>query len=201
MPTLEELEAKLGALEAQNAMLSRRLTELEESVDGHVGIDYGAAQQLSPHPNQQIQTAEYGGGVMRLDSHGIQINAPVLTGSVFWVPSLSDSPTAPWSYITGAVTSNTSTIALKAQFSSTDSAIQLDSGFQDRVLIYTESATQFAQVALDVLHEKVAISKVLYFYSLTSDPSTLLDGMMWYRSDLGTFRVRQAGLTKTITVV
>jgi len=34
------------------------------------------------------------------------------------------------------------------------------------------------------------------FDSLTSDPTTLTDGMFWYRSDLNAFRYRDSGITK-----
>jgi len=34
------------------------------------------------------------------------------------------------------------------------------------------------------------------FDSLTSDPTTLVNGMIWYRSDLNVFRYRDNGITK-----
>ena len=73
--TPEEMERKLDALASENAALRRRLTDLEESVDSHVGIDYGATQQLSPHPNIQVATVEYGGGVGQLNADGIDFKS------------------------------------------------------------------------------------------------------------------------------
>lgn len=35
---------------------------------------------------------------------------------------------------------------------------------------------------------------------VANDPTVLTNGMIWYRSDLGTFRVYQNGSVKTITV-
>jgi len=37
--------------------------------------------------------------------------------------------------------------------------------------------------------------------SVTVDPSPLRNGMIWYRSDLGTFRCYQNGTVRTITTV
>ena len=35
---------------------------------------------------------------------------------------------------------------------------------------------------------------------VSADPTVLTNGMIWYRSDLGTFRVYQNGSVRTITV-
>ena len=52
---------------------------------------------------------------------------------------------------------------------------------------------------LDVRVRKLEQSQIFQAPVVTADPPILKDGMIWYRSDLGTFRVRQAGATKTIT--
>ena len=98
MPTsIEELERKLDAIVVENATLRRRITDLEESVDSHVGIDYGAAQQLAPHPSMQITTAEFGGGKLRLDQIGVQVLADDSSGvgAVYFVnPIILTKPTS-----------------------------------------------------------------------------------------------------------
>lgn len=34
--------------------------------------------------------------------------------------------------------------------------------------------------------------------ALDADPAVLTDGMLWYRTDLGEFRARVSGVTKTV---
>lgn len=41
----------------------------------------------------------------------------------------------------------------------------------------------------------------IIFDDLASDPVSPPDGCMWYRSDLGEYRVRRSGVTKTLEVV
>jgi hypothetical protein len=52
---------------------------------------------------------------------------------------------------------------------------------------------------LDSRVRKLENSVVFQAPVLTADPVVLTNGMIWYRSDLGTFRVYQAGAVKTIT--
>ena len=53
---------------------------------------------------------------------------------------------------------------------------------------------------LDKRIRKLEQSTLFQAPSLTADPAVLRNGMIWYRSDLNTFRVYQAGAVKTITV-
>ena len=52
---------------------------------------------------------------------------------------------------------------------------------------------------LDSRVRKLEQSQSFQAPSGTSDPSPLRNGMVWYRSDLGTFRVYQNNVVKTIT--
>ena len=52
---------------------------------------------------------------------------------------------------------------------------------------------------LDSRVRKLEQSQSFQAPSGTSDPSPLRNGMIWYRSDLGTFRVYQNNVVKTIT--
>lgn len=52
---------------------------------------------------------------------------------------------------------------------------------------------------LDSRVRKLEQSQSFQAPSGTSDPSPLRNGMIWYRSDLGTFRVYQNNAVKTIT--
>lgn len=53
---------------------------------------------------------------------------------------------------------------------------------------------------LDKRIRKLEQSTLFQAPSVTSDPAILKNGMIWYRSDLNTFRVYQNNLVKTITV-
>lgn len=53
---------------------------------------------------------------------------------------------------------------------------------------------------LDTRVRKLEQSVVFQAPSGTTDPKPLRNGMIWYRSDLNTFRCYQNGVVKTITV-
>jgi hypothetical protein len=55
--------------------------------------------------------------------------------------------------------------------------------------------------ALDSRVRKLELSQVFQAPVSSSDPLVLRNGMIWYRSDLGTFRVYQNGTIRTITTV
>jgi hypothetical protein len=52
---------------------------------------------------------------------------------------------------------------------------------------------------LDMRVRKLEQSQSFQAPSGTSDPSPLRNGMIWYRSDLNTFRVYQNGVVRTVT--
>ena len=54
---------------------------------------------------------------------------------------------------------------------------------------------------LDARVRKLETTQRFQAPSVTADPTVLVNGMIWYRSDLGTFRVYQNGSVKTITTV
>ena len=207
MPTsLEELERKFDALTAENATLKRRITDLEESVDSHVGIDYGATQQLSPHPNQQIQTAEYGGGISRLDSTGIQFNAPVATTKrVYWLDGFKEAPQSayPRSEINGS-SSPTPEMEINTYGGNGTDYSQLYIG---QLVSYNEAFltchlgsdyTTLYQY-IDASDAYVGVRPQIEFAWLSSDP-TAGEGRIWYRSDIDRLRVRANGITRNFTM-
>lgn len=96
MPTLEELEEQIDSLTQKLNAALRRVEDLETFAGDHLGLDWGESlvDANSPHPNQSIATAEYGGGVMRLDSHGAQILASGGTplAALWYLNQLSPNP-------------------------------------------------------------------------------------------------------------
>lgn len=52
---------------------------------------------------------------------------------------------------------------------------------------------------LDKRVRKLELATIFQAPVVSADPSPLVNGMIWYRSDLGTFRVYQGGVVKTIT--
>ena len=174
MSELDELKAALAAT-------NQRLTELEESQSNHIGLDWGASGQNYPHPNQQIAVAEFGGGIMRLDSTGIQIIAPSLANAIWFLNAFSIGPGSaePHGVIQGLVGSaadDSIVFSFTAENSENNGGLSIDLG------------TGTAEVRIDTYPFKLA--------SLTADPSTtLVDAMEWYRSDTDKFRGRANGAT------
>lgn len=79
---IQELKDIIASVRADNAALRTRVTELEDFAQTHVGMDWGTAglDINSPHPNQSMESGEYGGGVMRFNRFGQQIRMPDNTG-------------------------------------------------------------------------------------------------------------------------
>lgn len=75
---IQALKDSLETLRLENANLKTRVNELEDFAQTHIGMDWGSSglDINSPHPNQSIEGAEYGGGVMRLNRFGQQILMP-----------------------------------------------------------------------------------------------------------------------------
>ena len=211
MTEIEDLERKVDALVAQNTMLQRRITDLEEHVDSHVGIDYGAAQQLAPHPSMQISVGEFGGGVMRLDKNGIQVTTQnsVATPTIFFLSQFSDSPTLVYprsDLYTPAAAASTSAL-LAARYSATQyalSGVYADSTIREINLTAADGTRQAwidVRVNSNTDEEYVQILGPLFLDSVTSDYSNFLnDGYLWYRSDTDRVRVRAGGITRNLTM-
>ena len=211
MLTNEELERKLDTLSAENATLRRRLTDLEESVDGHVGINYGAAQQLAPHPSMQIQTATFGGEGGRLGSSGIQIRGNLTTApGLYFVDDFLDDPYnhEPRSRIYGFLTSELGEIDMVTTSPDATGNTQIRMYTYDTISEMTLSANNsgFGGASLTLHGDNIGIGKYAQFtaglmlFSTTSDPAVLYDSMAWYRSDTDRFVVRANGITRNLTM-
>lgn len=92
----QQLKDQVAALSSQLTAARNRIDDLENFAGDHLGLDWGESlvDANSPHPNQSIATAEYGGGVMRLDSHGAQILASGGTplAALWYLNQLSPNP-------------------------------------------------------------------------------------------------------------
>ncbi len=84
------LQDQVRALANQLNQARNRIEELEDFATDHIGLDWGESlvDANSPHPNISVNTAEYGGGVMRIDKSGQQIKMPgggTSQGALFFV--------------------------------------------------------------------------------------------------------------------
>ena len=206
MLSQDEMERKLDALSAQNTALQRRISDLEGSVDSHVGIDYGAAQQLSPHPMQQVSVAEYGGGAQRLDSTGVQIASTLLVTSpkIFFLPRFTDTPndTYPNTYLSGQVVDALAQMVLKSTSPANTAYASLSYATFDEnpnaelVCSYGSNTVQArVELVADSTSGRISLRGTVRLVSVTADVSGINDGNIWYRSDLFRFRAYSNGIT------
>lgn len=182
MPTdaeFQQLKDQVAALASQLTAARNRIADLEDSMGDHLGLDWGESlvDVNSPHPNMSINTGEFGGGAMRLDALGIQINTPDGTKEFIAVPRFMttaelDTFHGPW---------------LRMKFSldtATPSALwsvrsESQSGRTGTITLNVDDAEGYFKV-----DNKLA----LWLEGRTSDPSTLQDGEVIYRSDTFKFR-------------
>ena len=204
-------------LQRQIRELRGQVEQLEYFRDQHMGTDAGQSGFNYPHPNQKVNVAEYGGGVMRLDKNGIQVVAPLSEVVGLWFTntfsSSLPSDVLPRAYISGFNSSDdTDTHITKSarstNYRATDILFATDANANAYADILAqgpgESAEIKAQVTLvsgTVTPRVSIIGAPLCLDSVSSDYShTLLDGQEWYRSDIDTFRVRANGITRNLTM-
>ena len=126
------------------------------------------------------------GGVMQLGKYGTQVLAPSASAPI---PSL-------WfrSALNAADPSLDTDVAYVAGYVESETGIKL-------VAKQGSLEASVGAFANDTSGEAVVyVQQALLLYSLGADPSFLVDGMIWYRSDTDTYHVRANGLTKTITI-
>lgn len=113
MPEISEqdfaaLAAQVAALSSQLTAARNRIDDLEDFAGGHLGLDWGSSlvDSNSPHPNISVDTIESGGGIIRQDSHGMQILTSGASpyGTVYWpgyAPSSDPSTVYPRAELAG----------------------------------------------------------------------------------------------------
>ena len=198
--------------------LVRRVVELEERLQDHTGDAQGSSGQFYQHPIASFDTAEYGGGIMRLDNTGIQILGTVQHQAIAWVPhyfATTAQITTPNVQVFGNPGTGNgafSSFELGAYPSSTywatvdgygGSSVNLSIAYLDAHNVTNASApdAKIQCVVLDSGESYVETVGVPHkLGSVTADPSVLQDGEVWYRSDLFRLRCRINGITGNLGV-
>lgn len=122
MPSDEEfreLKDQVASLTSALATARRRIDDLEDGMADHLGLDWGESlvDVNSPHPNISANTIESGGGVIRQDANGMQVETNSATyPAVRFVQALVPDPSseAPMSALNGYVSSSESRIDITA---------------------------------------------------------------------------------------
>lgn len=189
--------------------LTNRLAEVEERLALYEVN--GLADAFSGQGNQT-----FGGGRMRLSKYGIQMKVPnnLSVPVLMFTPTFQEtsSPSMPnvqlKTFIRG--TTGYSQAVLSAEHSAllqaslTIQAGQSQSYWELLAGDLTAGAGTPNAVITGWVDDSgeyyVAVSAPLRVAVLAADPATLQDGEIWYNSTSNTFKVRQAGATKTVTV-
>jgi hypothetical protein len=108
MPSDEEfreLKDQVASLSSALATARRRIDDLEDGMADHLGLDWGESlvDVNSPHPNISANTIESGGGAIRQDQHGGQIDQTTAAKGWYIVDGLKEDPStaADRGYFTG----------------------------------------------------------------------------------------------------
>jgi hypothetical protein len=214
MADLESLARELEVLKTQNAMLVRRIADLEERTDNHVGIDYGASQQLAPHPSMLINVAEFGGGTERLDQTGIQMLLAALSTStqITWTANtFSETPqyTYPHVQLVGYLTTGDVQWKVEATDSTAGNSyggyqISMTGGTPYVSMYLHDSNNGDANVQFYEVNNFARlelVSAILALDNMTSDQTgSLVDGALWYRSDSDRVRVQANSIIRNLTM-
>ena len=113
MPEISEqdfaaLAAQVASLSSALAVARRRIDDLEEGMTDHIGLDWGESlvDVNSPHPNISANTIESGGGIIRQDENGMQVQTDtgsVVVPAIYFVHRLDATPAelASKAYVSG----------------------------------------------------------------------------------------------------
>lgn len=101
MPEISEqdfaaLAAQVASLSSALAVARRRIDDLEEGMTDHLGLDWGESlvDVNSPHPNISANTIESGGGLIRQDTHAMQIRTGGTSRTgIYWQDEFIADPT------------------------------------------------------------------------------------------------------------
>ena len=203
------VESRLRELEGEVEELRRKLKTARQEMD--VWRASGLDDLATGHGYQR-----YGVGNMRTHRTGQQILVPntnTNTYNIYWTPSFfSDTPPADrGTNMNGRRSDNdawwqvTTSSDLSDTTPNTYAVLELDA-YDDAGGAYVISQVQFnaliakIEVTSDGAGVYAYISPALRLASQTSDPATLTDGMVWYRSDTDKFKGRQNGVTENFAM-
>ena len=193
--------SELDELRAELSKLRREVDEIRESQSDHLGFDWGNTGPNYPHPNQQIAVAEFGGGIMRLDSDGQQvITAGTNTPAIFFVGTGFSTDPATLTSVSQLLGNTTDTdtflqlyslIGSNTSVARTEVTDALSQALLEQVF---GSNTARLTVYADADEFYTKVRGALFLYATSSDPSVPADAEIWYRSDLDKFRGQADGV-------
>lgn len=214
MPSDEEfreLKDQVASLSSALATARRRIDDLEDGMADHLGLDWGESlvDVNSPHPNISANTIETGGGIIRQDANGMQIEGASLTSPIYFVEQLSADPSelTAKGVIAGYADSTTPEAGVEIlAYSSSASSAAASLSVTSDVNSWIVGSTGAAGFSLNVgtggasPAGKFNLSfgaTLLQLALFNADPSntSIADGNMWYRADTDKFRGRVNGAT------
>lgn len=210
MPSKEEqLQTQVQELRNQVAALQAELTQLHTLVTQHTGLDYGAVQLNAPHPKQQVSTLTFGGGDMRLDTHGIQLASHGSnTGDIgiAFVDEFVDNPNEvyPRAIFYGSTFVNNDAAQIQSLamgIYAVASILHTVSGQNADLILAAGSSNGTARMYFHAEQTKQGIyitGAPFRVDSVTADYSSTGDGYLWYRSDTDKFRAVANGVTENL---
>lgn len=194
--------------------LVKRVAELEERLQEHTGDAQGSAGQFYPHPVQVIDTAEFGGGVERLDSTGIQIKAPGFTflPAFYFLPAFTSTPSTayPQGSVTGAMDSATpeAQIGLGVSADATHNAgmnFDVNGGTTQNISVYLNNGATQPTVSYFWNTNGYGIFEidnlsVLMLAGRSAAPTSPQNGFLWHNSTENRLQGRLNGITGNLSV-
>jgi len=126
-----ELKDQVASLSSALATARRRIDDLEDGMADHIGLDWGESlvDANSPHPNISANTIESGGGIIRQDANGMQIDASSDATALFFSEGLKQDPSAatPVAAISGLVSLSSDAASMYlTSVTSVDTALNLE---------------------------------------------------------------------------
>lgn len=212
MPEISEqdfkaLKDQVLALSNQLNAAHRRIQDLENFATDHIGLNWGEAlvDINAPHPNISVNTIESGGGNIRQDANGMQVESNGISrASVYFVNKLVPSPTGETerAELVGSVDDTSTLTSLNAVHSGGLAGVLLGaaSGTANADLtIFVSGWSAQPRAKLYPLTTNIGKlelqNAVLSFGGLASDPGTLTDGLMWYNTTSKQLKARVNGST------
>jgi len=185
----------------KSALLSakKRLDDIEEWQAKHLGNDWGRSNVNSPHPNISANTIESGGGIIRQDENGMQIawdSTSENTGVVFTDRFSNDPLThVPSGGLRGRVDTDAGLALSQIYAAYTDvdlaSYVTAANGPAANIIdLHARDATSsdFGRLVIYANLPYAQLTGVAYRSNLSSDPSSLYEGMFWYNATDDVFR-------------
>lgn len=105
---LNDLRGQVAGLSVALNNATNRIRDLEDGLQDHIGLNWGSSlvDFNAPHPNISVDTIESGGGIIRQDRHGMQVQTGgEETPAIYAVENFLPNPSALTSTAAAAVLS------------------------------------------------------------------------------------------------